>query len=132
MLLSTRGRRTGRWRTTPVSFMPVGDHFVIFSGWGVSSGWYHNGRADANVHITVGRRTMHARAELVQDPGRRKELMLLMAQRSRDCGPPRAVRPLLKLTHAFDYEAEIAMAVAAGGNLPVVEVFPADYQANSR
>ncbi len=124
MLLTTRGRRTGRPRTTAVSFMPVGDHFVIFSGWGVRSAWYHNLRADPRVRIKVGRRSTWANAQLVEDPGRRKELMLLMAQRSAGCGPPRAIRPLLKLTHAFDYDAEIAMAVAAGGDLPVVELFP--------
>ena len=103
--------------------MRVGDHFVIFSGWGVSSGWYHNVRADPTVQIKVGRRSSRARAQLVEDPGRRKELMLLMAQRSGTCGPPRAVRPLLKLTRAFDYENEIAMAVAAGSDLPVFEIF---------
>ena len=124
MLLTTRGRRTGKLRTTAVSFMPVGDHFVIFSGWGISSGWYHNLLADPLVHIKVGRRSTAARAQLVEDPGRRKELMLLMARRSVDCGPPRAIRPLLKLTHAFDYDGEIAMAIAAGGDLPVIEIFP--------
>jgi len=124
MLLTTQGRRTGRWRTTPVSFMPVGDHFVIFSGWGASSAWYHNLRANSRVHLKVGRRATWATAQLVEDPGRRKELMLLMAQRSGGCGPPRPIRPLLKLTHAFDYDGEIAMAIAAGGDLPVIELFP--------
>ena len=124
MLLTTRGRRTGRLRTNAVSFMPIDDHFVIFSGWGVSSGWYHNVRADQRVRIKVGLRAMAARAQLVEDPARRKELIQLMARRSAHCGPPRAVRPVLKLTRAFDYEAEIAMAVAAGGDLPVVEIFP--------
>jgi hypothetical protein len=31
---------------------------------------------------------------------------------------------LLKLTRVFDYQGEIDMAVAAGGTLPVVELFP--------
>jgi hypothetical protein len=34
------------------------------------------------------------------------------------------MRPVLKLTHVFDYDGEIEMAVAAGTSLPVVEIFP--------
>src|SRR5436853_5778207 len=60
MLLTTKGRRSGRPRTGPVSFMPVDDHFVVFSGWGVTSNWYQNLRANPEVTITVGRRRMRA------------------------------------------------------------------------
>jgi deazaflavin-dependent oxidoreductase (nitroreductase family) len=124
LLLTTRGRRTGVPRTTAVSFMPVGDHLVVFSGWGVGSNWYRNIRADPRVEVTVGRRRMPATARLVEDPEQRRELMRQMAARSSGCGPPKPVRPLLKVTGAFDYEGEIAMGLAAGGTLPVVEIVP--------
>ena len=124
LLLTTRGRRTGLPRTTAVSFMPVDGHYVVFSGWGVGSGWYRNVRAHPEVWITVGRRRMRARARLVEDPERRRGLMLQMQARSAGCGPPRPVRPLLKLARVFDYEAEISLAVAAGPALPVIEIVP--------
>jgi len=124
MLLTTRGRRTGRPRTNGVSFMPVDDHYVAFSGWGVRSDWYRNVRAHPEVFITVGRRRIRAMARVVDDPERRRQLMRQMQARSADCGPPKPVRPLLKLSGLFDYDAEIEMAVAAGDTLPVVEIFP--------
>jgi deazaflavin-dependent oxidoreductase (nitroreductase family) len=124
MLLTTRGRRSGRPRTNGVSFMLLDDHFVIFSGWGISSNWYRNIRANPSVRIKVGTREMDATARLVEDPGRRRQLMQQMSARSSRCGPPRAMRPLLKLSGAIDYDAEIAMALRAGETLPVVEVFP--------
>jgi deazaflavin-dependent oxidoreductase (nitroreductase family) len=124
MLLTTRGRRSGRPRTTGVSFMPVDDRYVVFSGWGTGSNWYRNVRAHPEVWITVGRRRTRATARLVENPERRRELMLRMQARSPGCGPPRPMRPLLKLTGIFDYEGEIKMAVAAGGALPVVEIVP--------
>jgi deazaflavin-dependent oxidoreductase (nitroreductase family) len=124
MLLTTTGRRSGLPRTNGVSFMPVGDHFVVFSGWGVTSNWYRNLVANPEVTITVGRRRMRATGNVVEDPARRRELMLQMQARSAGCGPPKPVRPLLKLSGAFDYDGEINMAVAAGGTLPVVELFP--------
>lgn len=124
MLLTTRGRGTGRPRTNGVSFMPVDDHYVAFSGWGVRSDWYRNVRAHPEVFITVGRRRMRAMARVVEDPERRRQLMRQMQARSSRCGPPKRVRPLLKLSGLFDYDAEINLAVAAGETLPVVEIFP--------
>jgi len=124
MLLTTKGRRSGRPRTGPVSFMPVDDHFVVFSGWGVTSNWYQNLRANPEVTITVGRRRMRAVARVVEDPARRRELMLRMQARSGSCGPPKPVRPVLKTLQVFDYQGEIDMAVAAGGTLPVIEIIP--------
>jgi deazaflavin-dependent oxidoreductase (nitroreductase family) len=124
MLLTSRGRRTGKPRTTAVSFMPLGEHYIVFSGWGTGSDWYRNLRANPNVQITVGRRRMPAAAYLVEEPERRRDLMRQMQTRSPGCGPPRPARPLLKVTGAFDYEGEIRMAVAAGGTLPVIEIVP--------
>ena len=104
--------------------MPVDDHYVAFSGWGVRSDWYRNVRAHPEVFITVGRRRIRAMARVVDDPERRRQLMQQMQARSPRCGPPQPVRPLLKRTGLFDYDAEIKMAVAAGETLPVVEIFP--------
>jgi deazaflavin-dependent oxidoreductase (nitroreductase family) len=124
LLLTTRGRKTGRPRTGAVSFMPLEDHFVVFSGWGVGSNWFKNIRVHPEVTVRVGRKQMRATAQVVEDPERRRALMLQMQARSRGCGPPRLIRPVLKLTHVFDYDGEIEMAVAAGDSLPVVEIFP--------
>jgi deazaflavin-dependent oxidoreductase (nitroreductase family) len=125
LLLTTRGRRTGLARTTAVSFMPLPNgHLVIFSGWGVASAWYRNVLADPRVRVKVGRRQAAATATLVEDPQRRIALMQQMAARSSGCGPPKPVRPLLKLTRVFDYDGEIAQALRAGASLPVVEITP--------
>ncbi len=124
LLLTTTGRATGLPRTTGVSFLALDDHYVVFSGWGVRSNWYRNLRAHPEVVIQVGRRRLRATARLVDDPARRRELMRLMRDRSARCGPPRFVRPLLRLTRLFDYDQEIALAVEQGEALPVVELWP--------
>ena len=76
--------------------MPLDDHFVVFSGWGVDVELVPELRANPEVMITVGRRRMRATARLVEDPERRRELMLRMQARSGSCGPPNPIRPLLK------------------------------------
>jgi deazaflavin-dependent oxidoreductase (nitroreductase family) len=124
MLLTTKGRRSGMPRTTGVSFMPLDDRYIVFSGWGVRSDWYRNVLADPNVTIKVGRRTIAATAVPVEDPARRRELMLRMRARSRHCGPPQPFRALLARAGIFDYQGELDMAVAQEGALPVVELIP--------
>jgi len=124
MLLTTMGRRTGRPRTTAISFMPLGDRLVVFSGWGTSSNWYRNVRANPSVTVRVGRRQFRGTAEVVPDPERRRRLMLEMQKRSTFCGPPAFTRGILKALRLFDYEGEISLAVAQGGDLPVLEISP--------
>lgn len=122
--LMTRGRKTGVPRTGLVSFMAVEQRYVIFSGWGVTSNWYRNLRADPEVTIAVGRRRTRARAELIADPARRQELMRQMRKTSARRGPPPAIRPLLKILHIIDYDGELDQALQAGPALPVVEITP--------
>jgi deazaflavin-dependent oxidoreductase (nitroreductase family) len=124
LLLSHVGRRSGRIHTTAVSFMPVGPGFVVFSGWGRSSNWYRNVLANPEVGVRVGGRQLRATARLVAEPERRRQLMQRMQARSGSCGPPRLTRPLLKALRLFDYEGELALAVAQGSDLPVLEITP--------
>ncbi len=124
MLVTTVGRRTGLPRTTGVSFMPHGSGFIVFSGWGTSSNWYRNVLANPAVEVQVGRRRMRCTARLIEQPERRRELMLQMRARSRSCGPPPFTRGILKALRLFDYEGELNMAVAQGGDLPVLELVP--------
>jgi hypothetical protein len=74
--------------------------------------------------VQVGTRKQRATARLVADPEERKTLMLRMREQSVRSGPPRPVRPILKALRLFDYEAEIQLAVAQGGDLPVLEIVP--------
>jgi deazaflavin-dependent oxidoreductase (nitroreductase family) len=124
MVLTTTGRKSGLPRTVGVSFMPHNGRYVAFSGWGVSSNWYRNVVANPEVTIRVGGETMRATGHPVLDPDQRIDLMLLKREQAKHCGPPQFMRPLLRLTHVFDYDAEIAMAVEHAPELPIVEFAP--------
>lgn len=126
MVLTVKGRKSGIPRTSGVSYMSLNDNYISFSGWGVSSNWYRNVVANPEVTLKVGRKTIHATAHPVTDPDRRIDLMLRMREQSKHCGPPQFIRPLLRLSRAFDYDAEIAMAVEHAHELPIVEFVPHD------
>ena len=69
MLLWTQGRKTGKWRPTPLgySFDEVAGTYYVVSGWAERSQWYRNLDANPHVRIEAGRRKLRAVAELA-DP----------------------------------------------------------------
>ena len=59
LLLTTRGRTTGRPRTVPLTWFPDGDSAVLVASYGGDDrhpGWYRNLCADPRVEVTQGRR----------------------------------------------------------------------------
>jgi deazaflavin-dependent oxidoreductase (nitroreductase family) len=65
LLLKTTGRKTGKVRQTPLEhrYDEVNDRYLIMSGWAGRTDWHRNVRANPNVHVQVGNRKFHCRAE---------------------------------------------------------------------
>ncbi|MDW8058598.1 MAG: nitroreductase family deazaflavin-dependent oxidoreductase [Thermomicrobium sp.] len=125
ILLTTIGRRTGLPRRTAVSAMRLDDRFVVFAGYaGIRADWYQNILANPEVLVRHGHRCWRATARVVLDPSERRALMERMATYSRRCGPPRPLRPFLRALRIFDYDGEIAFALAHAEELPVIELTP--------
>ena len=78
-LLETRGRRTGKPRTTPVGngLEAAGDRFWIVAEHGLQSGYVKNIQADPQVRVKLGRRWRTGTAHVLvdDDPLRRQESM---------------------------------------------------------
>ena len=65
LLLTTRGRKTGQLRTTPLTYLPGQDSYVVigsFLGAPRHPGWVHNLRADPRARLQVGSRRIEALA----------------------------------------------------------------------
>ena len=76
ILLTTKGRHSGKIRDTPIGYFRYNGSIHVISGWGKEANWYKNILAyPDNVYIQIGFRRFHARAELVED---RKELEEMM------------------------------------------------------
>ncbi|GAA4582586.1 nitroreductase family deazaflavin-dependent oxidoreductase [Planotetraspora phitsanulokensis] len=57
LLLTTRGRRTGRPHTTPMMYMRDGDRLVAFAsnaGAAAHTDWFHNLLAEPKVTVEIG------------------------------------------------------------------------------
>ena len=56
LLLTTAGRKTGRKRTTPLTYTRDGDHYIVIASNGGSAGhpqWWLNLRADPDAEVQV-------------------------------------------------------------------------------
>ena len=67
LLLTTRGRKTGRMRTTPLQFEIDQDRLLIGSMRGERSDWFRNIVADNRVDVRLGRHRFNAVAEPITD-----------------------------------------------------------------
>lgn len=66
MILSTRGRKTGLLRHTPVGYMRDGDVFYAISGWAKKSDWYKNLQANPNATLQIGNWRFAVKAEILE------------------------------------------------------------------
>lgn len=62
LLLTTRGRKSGKLRHTPLEYVydPENDRYRVAAGWGGHTDWYRNILANPLVTVRVGRRTFAA------------------------------------------------------------------------
>ncbi|GIH96342.1 nitroreductase/quinone reductase family protein [Planobispora siamensis] len=71
LVLTTRGRRTGRERTVPLQFFPDGDDVIVVaanSGLPSPPGWYFNLTAASGARVEVDGLTRHVRARELTAP----------------------------------------------------------------
>jgi len=69
MLLTTKGRKSGKRRSTPIGYFTIGGVMHLFSAWGKSSSWYKNLLANPqDVWVQVGMHQRAVRARALQEP----------------------------------------------------------------
>lgn len=66
LLLTTRGRKTGKQRTTPLLYITDGDRFIVAAsngGLDQHPSWWWNLQADPDSRVRVGGQTIRVRAQ---------------------------------------------------------------------
>jgi deazaflavin-dependent oxidoreductase (nitroreductase family) len=70
LLLTTRGRRSGRERVTPLQYEIIGNDYYVGAARGMKADWVRNLQTNPHVEVRVGTRHFYASAEVVNDPSR--------------------------------------------------------------
>jgi deazaflavin-dependent oxidoreductase (nitroreductase family) len=69
VVITTTGARTGKQRTNPLVYLPVGERIVIFASKGgapTNPDWFYNLRANPLVTVEVGTDKYQARAIILE------------------------------------------------------------------
>ncbi len=91
MLLTTKGRSSGRMRHFPVGYHRIDGTVVVFSGWAKDANWYKNMMANPDeVYMQIGFQRFHARSEIVTDAQVLRGILEQFVRQS-----PKAARRLL-------------------------------------
>lgn len=69
MVLTTRGRKSGVARYTPIEYRRHGSKIYVISGWGEQPNWYQNILASPEVTLQLGKTALDARASVVTNTG---------------------------------------------------------------
>ncbi len=69
MLLTTRGRKSGKLRSTPIGYFRIGGVIHLFSAWGKGASWYKNMIANPrDVWIQIGLRRVPVQTQILEEP----------------------------------------------------------------
>lgn len=78
MLLTTKGRKSGKLRSTPIGYFRIGGVIHLFSAWGKSTSWYKNMTTyPEDVRIQIGMHKLAVNWVELNDP---EEIMRTIAQ----------------------------------------------------
>jgi deazaflavin-dependent oxidoreductase (nitroreductase family) len=73
LLLTTTGRKSGRPRTTPLTYLQDAERMVVVGSNGGNAqhpAWYLNLRANSDAEVQIGREKMRVQAEVAGDEER--------------------------------------------------------------
>jgi len=77
LLLTTKGAKSGKQRTTVIGYRPYRDNFAVIAsanGGPKSPAWFHNLQADPHATVEVGPDKYSVRARVVDDQNERAEI----------------------------------------------------------
>ena len=92
LLLTTRGRKTGQPRVTPLQYEQVDGTFIVASAHGATADWFRNVLADPHVEVRVRRSRFSGIAETCVELGRIADFLELRLRRR-----PRMVGSIMRL-----------------------------------
>jgi deazaflavin-dependent oxidoreductase (nitroreductase family) len=70
LLLTTRGRKTGRRRTIPLQYEVIDGVYYVAPARGPAADWYQNILANPEVEVRLKARHIRGCAQAIQDPSR--------------------------------------------------------------
>lgn len=96
LLLTTRGRRSGKKRVTPLQYEKIGCDFYVGAARGLKADWVRNVRCDPRVEVRVGSEQFQGIAEVVVNPSEFADFMEVRLERH-----PRMIGLIMEKAHGL-------------------------------
>jgi len=118
LLLTTKGRRSGKPRITPLQYERLDGVYVVASARGAAADWYRNIVTEPLVEVRVRRSRFSGTAETCIDPARISDFLELRLKRH-----PRLVGRILRFRGLPDHPTR-AQLEAYASRLTMVTITP--------
>jgi deazaflavin-dependent oxidoreductase (nitroreductase family) len=118
LLLTTRGRKSGLPRTTPLQYETMDGVIYVASATGQRADWFRNILANPEVEVQVRNRKFRGKAETVTDPARIADFLALRRQRH-----PRMVGAMMRAVGLSARPTRVELEAYAA-NRPMVVIQP--------
>ena len=81
MVLTTKGRVTGRSRKTPLWYVRDGNQIYCISGWGPYGDWWKNLNADPSALVRIGNTSWKTRGTLIKEGPERDRILIRIIEK---------------------------------------------------
>jgi deazaflavin-dependent oxidoreductase (nitroreductase family) len=119
LLLTTRGRRSGKPRLTPLQYEEIDGCFYLAAARGEKTDWLRNLAERTEVDIRVGSRRMAGKARIIRDPGVIADFLQLRLERH-----PRMIGTIMRAAGLPRTPTRADLEAYAAGR-PLVVIQPA-------
>ena len=96
LLLTTKGRKSGLPRVTPLQYEEINGDYHLGSARGLKADWLRNIQFNPDVEIRVGARRLRGKAEVIADPSRIADFMEVRLERH-----PRMIGLIMEKAHGL-------------------------------
>ena len=122
LLLTTRGRKSGKKRVTPLQYEKLGRDYYIGAARGLKADWVRNIQRDPQVEVRVGSEHFQGVAEVVANPSRFADFMEVRLERH-----PRMIGWIMERAHGLPRRPSRAQLEELGKSEVFVILHPAGF-----
>ncbi|MBI3738233.1 MAG: nitroreductase family deazaflavin-dependent oxidoreductase [Chloroflexi bacterium] len=125
LLLTTKGRRSGKTRVTPLQYEMIDGDYYVGAARGLKADWVCNIRSDPHVEVRVGSKHFQGTAELVTDPSKFADFMEVRLERH-----PRMICLIMEKAHGLPRRPSHAQLEELGKSEVFVILHPTVFSRN--
>jgi deazaflavin-dependent oxidoreductase (nitroreductase family) len=125
LLLTTRGRKSGKKRVTPLQYERIGCDYYVGAARGLKADWVLNIQCDPHVEVRVGSEHFQGMAEVVANPSRFADFMEVRLERH-----PRMIGLIMEKAHGLPRRPSRAQLEELGKSEVFVVLHPIRFSRN--